>query len=112
MRRRQLRPAVQTASLAKETFAWAEPAAPGAGGYRLQVAAVRSRDQAERVIVGLKKEQGFRIGGVEPQIDEMVIGNMGTFYRVRLGPYADATEPTQLCKSLKPHGYDCLVVSE
>ena len=104
--------AVQTASLAKETFAWSEPAPPGAAVYRLQVAAVRSRDQAERVIVGLKKEQGFRIGNVEPQIDETVIGSMGTFYRVRLGPYASATEPTQLCKSLKPHGYDCLVVTE
>jgi cell division protein FtsN len=51
-------------------------------------------------------------GTVTPEIDEAVIGSMGTFYRVRLGPYADAAEPGQLCKTLKPQGFDCLVVTQ
>jgi cell division protein FtsN len=49
---------------------------------------------------------------VSSEIDEAVIGSMGTFYRVRLGPYADAKEPTQLCKTLRPQGFDCLVVTQ
>ena len=50
--------------------------------------------------------------GKQASIDEAVIGNMGTFYRVRLGPFANATEPGKLCAVLKPEGYDCLVVSQ
>lgn len=84
----------------------------GAGRYKLQVAAVRSREEAERLAQSLTGYQPVREGTVAPEIDEAVIGSMGTFYRVRLGPYADANEPNQLCKTLKPQGFDCLVVTQ
>lgn len=88
-------------------------AATGAPGrYKLQVAAVRSREEAERLAQTLHGYQPVRDGTVSPEIDEAVIGSMGTFYRVRLGPYADAKEPGQLCKTLKPQGFDCLVVTQ
>lgn len=88
-------------------------AATGAAGrYKLQVAAVRSREEAERLARTLQSYQPVRDGTVAPEIDEAVIGSMGTFYRVRLGPYADANEPGQLCKTLKPQGFDCLVVTQ
>ncbi|MBN8912452.1 MAG: SPOR domain-containing protein [Rhizobiales bacterium] len=88
-------------------------AAPASGGkYKLQVAAVRSREEAERLAQSLTGYQPVRDGMVSPEIDEAVIGSMGTFYRVRLGPYADAKEPNQLCKTLKPQGFDCLVVTQ
>jgi hypothetical protein len=87
-------------------------AAGGVGKYKLQVAAVRSREEAERLAQTLTGYQPVRDGMVVPEIDEAVIGSMGTFYRVRLGPYADAKEPNQLCKTLKPQGFDCLVVTQ
>jgi tetratricopeptide (TPR) repeat protein len=87
-------------------------AAGGAGKYKLQVAAVRSREEAERLVQTLSAYQPVRDGVVSPEIDEAVIGSMGTFYRVRLGPYADAKEPNQLCTTLKPQGFDCLVVTQ
>lgn len=87
-------------------------AGPAAGKYKLQVAAVRSREEAERLAQSLSGYQPVRDGMVSPEIDEAVIGSMGTFYRVRLGPYADAGEPNQLCKTLKPQGFDCLVVTQ
>jgi cell division septation protein DedD len=83
-----------------------------AGKYRLQVAAVRSRDEAERLASSVMKHQALNGGAVQPEIDEAVLGSMGTFYRVRLGPYANAAEPGQLCKSLRPQGFDCLVVTQ
>jgi len=86
-------------------------AAPG-GRYKLQVAAVRSREEAERLAQSLSGYQPVRDGRVRPEIDETVIGSMGTFYRVRLGPYADSKEPGQLCATLKPQGFDCLVVTQ
>jgi hypothetical protein len=85
----------------------AKPAASG-GKYRLQVATARSRDEALRLAQDVKQ----RLGQAEPEIDEAVFGNMGTFYRVRLGPYANADVPEQLCTSLKPHGFDCFVVTQ
>ncbi|MGE0022727.1 MAG: SPOR domain-containing protein [Hyphomicrobium sp.] len=83
-----------------------------AGKYKLQVAAVRSRDEAERLAQSLSGFQPVRDGSVAPEIDETVIGSMGTFYRVRLGPYANAKEPDQLCAALKPQGFDCMVVTQ
>ena len=81
------------------------------GKYKLQVAAVRTRSEAEALaglVVGRHAEQ---LGGRKPQVDETVIGSMGTFYRVRLGPYASADEPEHLCVALRSDGFDCLVVN-
>lgn len=87
-------------------------AAAGGGKYKLQVAAVRSREEAEQLVRTLNAYQPVRNGVVSADIDEAVIGSMGTFYRVRLGPYANAKEPEQLCTTLKPQGFDCLVVTQ
>ncbi len=82
------------------------------GKFRLQVAAVRSRVEAETLAQKLRQAHGAAIGAREPMIEETVIGAMGTFYRVRVGPYADASEPRQLCSRIKPDGFDCLVVTQ
>ena len=82
------------------------------GKFRLQVAAVRSRAEADGLAQKLRTQHGQGLGGREPVVDEAIIGNFGTFYRVRLGPYADANEPGKLCSSLKTSGFDCLVVSQ
>jgi cell division protein FtsN len=52
------------------------------------------------------------LGSRRPVVDEAVIGSMGTFYRVRVGPYANAKEPRQLCGTLRTSGFDCLVVTK
>ena len=83
-----------------------------AGGILLQVAAVRSREEADVVSTRLRGTPAVVSAGKQASIDEAVIGNMGTFYRVRLGPFANAAEPGKLCAVLKPEGYDCLVVSQ
>ncbi len=82
------------------------------GKYRLQVAAVRSRDEADQVASRVAVEQAAILGGRTASVDETVIGNMGTFYRVWVGPYADMAEPEKHCGALRPHGYDCLVVDD
>ena len=82
------------------------------GKYRLQVGAVRSRTEADALAARLVQKHRSQIGSRQPVIDEAVIGSMGTFYRVRLGPYASAKEPQQLCGSLRTSGFDCLVVTQ
>jgi len=81
------------------------------GAYRLQIATVRSRKEADAVAARLRNEHANVLSGRRLEVDETVFGNMGTFYRVRLGPYADVKEPKSFCDELRPKGYDCLVVT-
>jgi cell division protein FtsN len=91
----------------------APAAAPITGGsIRLQVAAVRSRSEAEALAGLLVGRHAEQLGGRKPEVDESVIGSMGTFYRVRIGPYGNEREPQQLCTELKSDGFDCLIVTE
>jgi cell division protein FtsN len=99
------------------TPAAAKAAAPAAsyvplkGKYKIQVGAVRTREEADLMVAKLLTEHGGELGGRDPKIDQAPIGNMGTFYRVRVGPYASASEPKTLCGALKTSGFDCLVVT-
>ncbi|KUO54941.1 MAG: hypothetical protein APF80_13895 [Alphaproteobacteria bacterium BRH_c36] len=83
-----------------------------AGAYKLQVAAVRSRDEAERLASQLKQKHSGPLGARVPDISETVFGNMGTFYQVNVGPFALTSETDKVCKVLKADGYDCLVVKK
>ncbi|MEQ1715667.1 MAG: SPOR domain-containing protein [Hyphomicrobium sp.] len=88
----------------------AEPKAKG-GKYKLHIAAVRSRAEADALAQKLTQQYGGAFASRAPAVDEAVIGSMGTFYRVRVGSYATADEPRGLCNTLRNGGYDCLVVS-
>lgn len=103
----------QTAALAPAPSSATDVAAtpPAKGKFKLQVAAVRSRAEAEKLAQRFVTEHGARAGGRTPAIEEAVFGNMGTFYRVNVGPFASQTEPDQLCKTMRGSGYDCLVVT-
>jgi SPOR domain len=82
------------------------------GKFKLQVAALRSEREAQQVAARLQREFGAKIGNSRPEIDAAAIGNMGTFYRVRVGPYASIDKPKELCAALLPKGFDCLVVTQ
>lgn len=85
---------------------------PTKGKYKLQLAAVRSRAKAEEAVQRFMSNHAALAGGRTPVIDEAVFGNMGTFYRVNLGPYASAAETEKLCGSVRASGFDCLVVTQ
>lgn len=106
------KPAAKKLAAAKPAPAAVSPkklaAAAAPGNFKLQVAAVRSREEAERISAGVSAVPAVQ--GTRAAIDEANISGMGTYYRVRLGPYSDAAEPGKLCNALKPQGYDCMVV--
>jgi hypothetical protein len=82
------------------------------GAYRVQVASVRSRSEAQALASKVKAQHAAILGARQLDIDETVIGNMGTFYRVRIGPYANAEEPGSLCAKLRGSGLDCLILAD
>jgi hypothetical protein len=89
------------------------PAAPRAtkGKYKVHIAALRSRAEAEALVQKLVAQHGAELDNHVPTVDEAVIGSMGTFYRVRIGGYASQEEPRGLCNKLRTSGLDCLVVT-
>lgn len=100
------KPAPVKAAVAK----LAAPTAAGQSTYRIQVAAVKSRDEASQVIAKLQDSGGV-LAGSPSAVDETTFGSMGTFYRVRLGPFASAAATKAPCESLKAKGFDCLVTT-
>jgi len=82
------------------------------GKFHVQVAAVRSRSEAYALSVRLLSQHGSELGPRRPQVEPTVMGSMGTFYRVKVGPYASAKESKRLCTSLRASGFDCLVIPE
>jgi SPOR domain len=102
----------QVAAVAPPPAAQPEAAPAPAGKFHVQVAAVRSRSEAAALSVRLLSQHGSEFGSRRPEVEETVIGSMGTFYRVSVGPYASAEEPNQLCGSLRASGFDCLVIAQ
>lgn len=103
-----------TGAAAGSAVAAAAPAAATAvkgGKYKIHIAAVRSRAEAEALANKLSQQHGNMLATRTPTVDEAVIGSMGTFYRVRVGSFATAEEPRGLCNTLRTSGYDCLVVT-
>jgi len=115
-------PAAETASPAPATTGWktasatAKPAAiaaaaPATGGVFLQVASLRTTGEAEALASKLSSEHAATLGGVAPSVTPVVLGNMGTFYSVRLGPVASKSAGTGLCAKLRKEGVDCYLAT-
>lgn len=81
------------------------------GKYKIHIAALRSRAEAEALAQKIEAQHGADLDNHVPTVDKTVIGSMGTFYRVRIGGYASQDEPRGLCDKLRTSGLDCLVVT-
>jgi tetratricopeptide (TPR) repeat protein len=84
----------------------ATPAAQAAAGtYRLQLATSRSEDEAKAL--WKKVSQTQNMAGIQPAIERVEIGDFGTFYALRIGPFPDKAESLKVCNALKRSGIDC-----
>ena len=91
-----------------------EPAPAAArfeGKFRIQLAIVRTEGEARALAVKAKRELAGALAAREPEIDQAVLGNMGSFYRVRAGPYATMQETQAVCARIKGTGFDCMAVT-
>ena len=89
------------------------PAAAPAGsgnGYTVQLANSRSQAEAQALWKQVQRSNG-QLASAAPQIEKVDIGSFGTFYSLKIGPFADQADGTKLCNALKRSGTDCSVVS-
>ncbi len=92
-------------------YASAAPAVPApSGNFRLQLSPTRSQDEA----MALWKQvscQNQQIAALTPNIEKTDMGNLGTFYRLQIGPFPSKAESTKVCNALKRSGVDCFLVT-
>lgn len=126
----KIRPAGQTASIASAGSAplpWQQPEPPAARSpgktasaapaaavavktgarFALQVAQLKSREEAQTMAAQLKQELGADLAGREPSITAVSAGGFGTLHRLSFGPFSDAAEWKELCPKLLKAGHDC-----
>ncbi|HSL80464.1 MAG TPA: SPOR domain-containing protein [Pseudolabrys sp.] len=97
----------RTASVAPQAPAAASTGG-GAGSY-VQVSSQRSEGEAQAAFRSLQAKFPDQLGGRQSSIRKVDLGAKGTYYRAMVGPFANATEASQLCSSLKAAGGQCLV---
>lgn len=81
----------------------------GAGGYTVQVTSQRTPEQAQASYRNIQAQLSSVLSGYEPDIKEADLGARGTYYRVRVGSFADQAGAVNFCNSIKAAGGDCLV---
>jgi len=105
----QVAKAVPTAT--PREVAKAAAVAPAAGGaYRVQIGALRSEEDAQKTIAHAKKLGGNVLAGFGFEVKRADLGDKGIYYRVQIGPLADAAAASGLCERLKDRKLGCMVV--
>jgi hypothetical protein len=87
-------------------------AAKPEGKFRIQVGMMRTQSEAQSLAVRVQRDHAEILGSRQPEIDETPVGNMGSFYRVRIGPFASTQDSQAACAKLKATGIDCMVVTQ
>ena len=98
------------APVATSQLAALPPATAPAGAYLIQLAALKSGDDARSAWGRLQKAHPALLGEPELAIQEVDLGERGIFYRVQAGYFVDRARALDLCNALKARGQDCLVV--
>ncbi len=92
-----------------------EPAAPtptaADGPYMVQLASFRSIDDADTAWRRAVKKNGDLLSPHTARVERADLGGeLGIYYRLRLGPFVNREEAKSLCAKLKSRSVDCIVV--
>jgi cell division protein FtsN len=103
---------VETATLPPPTGAASKPAettaASAGGAYVLQIGAYKSQADADASWKAFKAKHPIA-GGYSEDVRKADLGDKGTWYRLRMGSFADKAAATTFCEKLKSDGGNCLV---
>lgn len=86
------------------------PAAATAGRYRVQLAALRTPEDAGREWDRLRRAHPDLLGSLTLNVVRADLGGRGTFYRIQAGPIGDDNAAKELCRRLAEKKVGCLVV--
>lgn len=87
----------------------APAAAPGGGGYVVQVSSQKTEADAQASFRSLQGKFPNVLGSRSPLIKRADLGDKGVFYRAMVGPFGSQDEAAQFCGNLKTAGGQCVV---
>jgi cell division septation protein DedD len=87
----------------------ATPARSATGGFVVQVTSQRSEQEARAAYGSLQKRFPQVLGSYQASIQTATVGDRGTYYRVRVGPFSSSTDASTVCNNLRAAGGDCVV---
>ena len=79
-------------------------------GIRIQLAAVKKPEEANKEWARLQHELGSALTGLSLTVESVDLGAKGIFYRLQGGPFTDKTAAAAKCAALKEQKQDCIVV--
>jgi len=80
------------------------------GGWRIQIASVKSEDIAKSTWARLQAAHGDVLANLRMQPTKVDLGDKGVWYRVQAGPL-DEKQAHTVCGTLKTRKSDCVVVA-
>ena len=115
-------PAVKAATTAATpkapaALAAAQPTSPAAtrpavaGGAVLQIGAYETQEIADGAWAAFKARHASVAGTLAEDVQKADLGAKGTWYRLRMGPFADKTAAAAACEKLKAEGATCFVAA-
>ena len=78
-------------------------------GYRIQLASVRSEEQAQATWARMQKTNADVLASLTMRAIKVDLGDRGTYYRVQAGPL-DESGAASACSKLKTRSVECIVV--
>lgn len=85
------------------------PTAAG-GGYRVQIAALRSEDAAKKAWQDIARRHADLFGKLDSRVVRADLGPKGVYWRLQAGPVDDAAAAEALCNRAKQRKLGCIVV--
>ena len=82
---------------------------PDQPGYVVQVSSQRSMEQAQASFAALQSSYPSILGEYQANIQQAEVADQGTYYRVRVGPWATRDEAIEVCEALQAAGGSCFV---
>jgi cell division septation protein DedD len=99
---------MRTASVAPTHVPAAAPVASGSG-YAVQLSSRKSEADAQAAFRSLAAKYPGQLGGKQPLIRRVDLGQKGVYFRAMVGPFGSSEEAGKLCSSLKAAGGSCFV---
>jgi len=87
------------------------PAADGQGAYLVQLAALRSTEEARATYIRVQNGADGLLDDITPVIERADLGERGIYFRLRVPGFADKASADAFCNELKARGQDCITVS-
>jgi hypothetical protein len=79
-------------------------------GIRIQLAAVKTPEEAQKEWGRLQKALGDALTGLSLTVEGVDLGAKGVFQRIQAGPFQDKAAASAKCAAIKALKQDCLIV--